>query len=282
MVFQVSSQWQNFLLNQGEWRGSFTNLSPAGQELDTTASVLILEPAEDGHLVRFHLRRFGSHVDDTKPTREVITDYRTLGRQVVFFDSGSFSKGSLQLAPNTSSGAEFGFIVDDRRFRLVQLFTENGDFDGHVLIREFRAGSSAQERPVLRPDSLLGLWEGTASTITADWPVADVSAVQIQVSKSNCDGQEHLTMTTVQNSATSSISGRLHDDLISVAGPTPMSWQLFPDSGYSIVPLQVTHRLAFMVEAGWMPAHDRLERLIRRYDSTGAWHSSTHIVAVRS
>jgi hypothetical protein len=38
----------------------------------------------------------------------------------------------------------------------------------------------------------------------------------------------------------------------------------------------VSHRHAFTVEAGWLTAPDRLERLIRRYDSSGAWLSATH------
>jgi hypothetical protein len=35
------------------------------------------------------------------------------------------------------------------------------------------------------------------------------------------------------------------------------------------------------VEAGWLPQPDRLERLIRRYDASGAWHSSSHISVSR-
>jgi hypothetical protein len=43
----------------------------------------------------------------------------------------------------------------------------------------------------------------------------------------------------------------------------------------------VNHRQAFTVEAGWLPAPDRLERLIRRYDASGAWLSATWISARR-
>ena len=55
---------------------------------------------------------------------------------------------------------------------------------------------------------------------------------------------------------------------------------LLPDSGYCLVPLQVSHREAFRVEAGWSPYPGRLERLIRRYDTSGAWISATWISAV--
>jgi hypothetical protein len=57
---------------------------------------------------------------------------------------------------------------------------------------------------------------------------------------------------------------------------------LLPDAGFSLTPQQVSHRQAFAVEAGWLPAPNQLERLIRRYDATGAWLSSTHIRAEKS
>jgi hypothetical protein len=56
---------------------------------------------------------------------------------------------------------------------------------------------------------------------------------------------------------------------------------LQPDAGYSLAPVQVSHRQAFAVEAGWLPQPDRLERLIRRYDASGAWLSSSHISVTR-
>jgi len=275
----MSSQWDNFLLNRGEWRGSFTNLSTAGLELDSSASILILEPAEEDRLVRFHLRRFGHGGYDSEPTREVRTDYRTLGRQVVFFDSGCFSKGSLQLAPNTSSGAEFGFIDNNRRFRLVQLFDDAGVFDGLVLIREFRADSEAQERPPLQPDHLCGLWRGQVSTITADWPVADIGTAEIRIEQSSGHGFNQLRIQTTCGVDVSTIVGQINSNHLQIDADLPSRMQFLPDGGYSLVPLQVSHRIPFVVEAGWMPAPNRLERLIRRYDASGAWVSSSQISA---
>ena len=35
----MSSQWQNFLQNLGEWRGSFTGISPSGAVLKDTPSL---------------------------------------------------------------------------------------------------------------------------------------------------------------------------------------------------------------------------------------------------
>ncbi|MEI6441522.1 MAG: hypothetical protein WCO83_15100, partial [Alphaproteobacteria bacterium] len=56
---------------------------------------------------------------------------------------------------------------------------------------------------------------------------------------------------------------------------------LQPDSGYCLIPPQVSHRQDFAVEAGWLPEPDRLERLIRRYDASGAWVSASYFSVTR-
>ena len=144
----MGSQWHNFLLNLGEWHGSFTQLDAQGAIGESTASILSLIQGDEERLVHFSLRRFGQGLDNA-PTREISQDYRSLGRQVVFFDGGSFSKGTLQVAPGSTFGAEFGFIDADRRHRLVVLHNNEGCFESAVLIREVRAGSAACERPPL-------------------------------------------------------------------------------------------------------------------------------------
>jgi hypothetical protein len=105
----MASQWQNFLRNLGEWRGSFTTIATDGTLRESTPSVLTLESDDDGQLVRFGLRRWpagmtiapggGPGEGAGEPSRAMVQDYRNLGRQVVFFDSGAFNKGSLQVAP---------------------------------------------------------------------------------------------------------------------------------------------------------------------------------------
>ena len=57
--------------------------------------------------------------------------------------------------------------------------------------------------------------------------------------------------------------------------------RLLPDGGFCRLPAQVSHREAFTVEGGWLTAPDRMERLIRRYDATGAWQSATHQMFTR-
>lgn len=170
----MGSQWDNFLQNLGTWEGSFTSVDAQGTLLESTPSVLSLEQGDEARLVHFGLRRYGNGLE-APPTREMSQEYRSLGKQVVFFDSGSFCKGSLQVAPGSAFGAEFGFVAGDRRHRLVQLHSPEGAFESLVLIREFRAGSGATERPPLEADHLLGTWSGTAATISADWPEPDRS-----------------------------------------------------------------------------------------------------------
>jgi hypothetical protein len=266
----MSSQWDNFLRNLGEWRGSFASLDASGAVVDSTPSILTLEQGEEERLVHFRLRRFADGDLNGEPSRDMSEDYRNLGRQVVFFESGTFCKGRLQVAPGTPFGGEFGFINGDRRHRLVQLHNDDGTFANLVLIREFRAGSNAQERTALTLDQLQGSWSGNASTITADWPEPDQASCRLEVSGS---GQGGLRIQTSTGASSESVEAGNTDPLLQ------LTWMA--DGGYHLTPRRVDHRTAFAVEAGWLTAPDRLERLIRRYDASGAWTSATQIIATR-
>jgi hypothetical protein len=237
----MASQWQNFLRNEGQWQGRFATLSASGEQLDETPSLLSLESGEQGSLMRFRLRRYGPEGLDGAPISDMEQEYRSLGRQVVFFDTGAFSKGSMQVAPGSAFGVETGFVAGDRRHRLVQLYGEAGEMGLLVLIREFRQGSTATETVPLIAEQLLGDWRGFRATVTANWPEAEVEACTVRFTTS---------------------------DLAACV--------LLPDGGYSRRPAQVSHRQAFSVEAGWLRAPGRLERLVRCYDASGAWQSSCH------
>ena len=113
----MASQWQNFLRNLGEWRGTFSSINLAGATVDCTASILSLEAADDDRLVRFRLRRWPTAEQVGEPSRDISEDYRSLGRQVVFFETGSFCKGMLQVSPGTAFGGEFGFVDGVLRLR---------------------------------------------------------------------------------------------------------------------------------------------------------------------
>jgi hypothetical protein len=135
-----------------------------------------------------------------------------------------------------------------------------------VLIREFRAGSGASERPALQLESLLGPWTGQVATITADWPEPEIASCALQIE----GGPGQPFQIRSQSGAAVSESGGADQRLL-----------LQPDAGYSLVPVLVSHRQAFAVEAGWLPQPDRLERLIRRYDASGAWVSSSYFSLTR-
>ncbi|MFN9643570.1 MAG: DUF3598 family protein [Cyanobacteriota bacterium] len=246
----MASQWQNFLQNLGEWRGSFASLDPSGALLFLSPSVLTLESAEEGRLVRFGLRRWPAEVavapgggpaaETVEPSRDIQQDYRSLGRQVVFFPSGTFCKGAPQVAPGTVFGGEFGFLREDRRHRLVVLYSEAGSLEQLVLIREFRAGSGADERPAATLEALRGRWQGEAATITADWPEPTLTACEWDPGVEAGEGL-----------------------------------RLLPDGGFCRLPERISHREPFALVGGWLWAPGRLDRLIRRYDATGAWQSAT-------
>ncbi|MFN7659125.1 MAG: DUF3598 family protein, partial [Dolichospermum sp.] len=111
----MASNWENFLKNLGEWRGSFTKISADGEILDSTPSILNLEADDHNQVVLFRLRRFNSGNYDSPPIQDYQQEYRSLGRQNIFFATGAFSKGTLQLAPFSEFGAEYGFVDHDRR-----------------------------------------------------------------------------------------------------------------------------------------------------------------------
>ncbi len=262
-------QWQNFLRNLGEWRGSFDALDADGVAVESTASILTLEQGSEERLVHFRLRRFADGDRNGTPSHDMQQDYRSLGRQVVFFDSGTFCKGSLQVAPGTPFGGEFGFVHGDRRHRLVQLHDASGTFERLVLIREQRAGTNAPEQPRLEAERLQGRWRGQASTINADWPVPSSAACQFEI---EVIGPRQLRLHT-------ELDGR--PEALAAGDGQDNQLTVMDDGGYHLTPRQVSHRSAFSVEAGWLAGPDRLERLIRHYDASGAWLSATQIIATR-
>ena len=276
----MSSQWDNFLRNLGEWRGTFCGLAADGSIADTTPSILRLEEGEEERLVRFSLRRFGPEGYDGVPIHEMAQDYRNLGKQVVFFENGTFCKGTLQVSPGAEFGGEFGFVDGDRRHRLVQLHGNDGRFSKLVLIREFRSGGHGEEQPSASLDRLAGQWSGQASTISADWPEPSLDQASFQISQ---EGAQGFSLRTQIGPQEHEISGVLQGPCFGTAGgEQELQLQLLPDAGFNLRPVQVSHRAAFQLEAGWMPTPNSMQRLIRRYDASGAWLSATQIRATRS
>jgi Domain of unknown function (DUF3598) len=269
----MESNWDNFLKNAGEWVGSFTQISPDGEVLDSTPSILSLECLEENRLVQFRLRRFANDINEP-PIADRTQEYRSVGRQAVFFDTGAFSKGSLQVAPATEFGAEYGFVCGDRRSRSVQLFDKQGGFASLTLIRELRSGTDATLRPVLTVGQLVGTWEGIATTAYADWQEPTTTTTSLKIAVSEGTLSQQLSFGGRSIASTAKIDGnRLYFD-----GNVPRQILLLPDGASSNMPLKISHRQPFVVEAGWLLADDRRERLIRSYNDKGEWISSTHVI----
>ncbi len=273
----MESNWENFLKNLGEWVGSFTQISTDGELLTSTPSILTLEGLEDDLLVRFRVRRFATNTSE-QPIVDTIQEYRSLGKQAVFFETGAFSKGSLQVAPFAQFGAEYGFVSGDRRSRLVQLFGKQGSFDSLTLIREIRGGTAATLRPDLTVAQLVGKWTGTAHTVYPDWKAPETTAVSLEIRQVGGCLRQQLTFGSRTIASTARIEGnRLHFE----EGTNPRRVLLLPDGMSSNTPLQVSHREPFFVEAGWLLSENKRQRLIRSYNEKGEWISSTHVIEDR-
>jgi hypothetical protein len=272
----MASNWENFLKNLGEWRGSFTKISPHGEILDSTPSILNLEADDHNQAVLFRLRRFNSGNYDSPPIQDYQQEYRSLGRQNIFFATGAFSKGTLQLAPFSEFGSEYGFVDDDRRLRLVQLYDQKGNFISLTLIREFRSFTDAYERPQLTVEQLIGNWQGKAHTVYADLRPSETYATYLEIKKIG-DGylEQKLSFQSQIIIAKARIEG---NKIISETEGIYRQILLLPDGSSSNVPLQLQLRKPFFVEAGWLVRENERQRLIRNYSDKGEWISSTHVI----
>jgi hypothetical protein len=275
----MENNWENFLKNLGEWQGSFTSVSLQGELLESTPSILHLEGFENNQLVRLRLRRFGPEGYNESPLSDYVQDYRSLGRQVIFFETGAFSKGSMQLAPFSEFGAEYGFVTENRRLRFVQLYDDKGALNRLILIREFRASTDAKERLPLTVEQLLGQWQGTACKAYSEWQPSETYATHSEF-KDMGEGyfQENFSM---GDCTLTSKFRRAGNTLHCEDEQCPRKILLLPDGCSITSPLHVTHRQPFHVELGWLVQDNERQRLIRTYNDKGEWISSTHVIEHR-
>ena len=81
---------------------------------------------------------------------------------------------------------------DASRLRLVQLFDQQSQLSSLTLIREFRSGSQAQERPPLTLEQLLGTWQGQACTAYADLRSPEVTPTELSLQQQGKEIEQHL------------------------------------------------------------------------------------------
>ena len=236
-------QWTLLLRNVGEWHGSFDTYDSGLQLKRRQPSILTLEPAAAGVPVNLSLLFWPDNPSPAEnpyggePVKQIRQSFYQPDQQLTFFPSGSFCRGSLQLAPFIRFYAEFCFLLGDRRHRQVLLWDGAGRFDHPVLISEMRAGSQAGQLPPLQPELLTGCWQGHEAVITAESGTSDMqeSACSLRLTPSD--------LTTLR---------------------------CLPDGSGFIAPSPVTQRSGFSVEAWWLASPQHLERLIRHYNDSGS------------
>ncbi len=273
-----SSQWERLLKNLGAWYGSFTHLSAEGKQIDDIETITTLKGLDENHTVRQTIRYF----DTGNLQNEKVLEYSSLANSVLFFEDGAFSQGSVQLAPFTRFGAEFGFIYGERRLRLVQLLDEVDEvhrLTKLTLIRERLEGSKASPSPKLTVEQLLGIWEGKAVTLFSDGRLPEHSTTRLSIT---CEGErltQHLQAGSLDIRSTARIEGdRLHFE----DGPSPVEVLLLAGGASATCPRTVSLGKPVLLEAGWLIEANLRQRMIRGFSAKGEWKSLTLVQEHRS
>lgn len=272
----VPSQWDNFLRNLGEWRGSFTRISPQGAVERDSPSILTLAKSGQDASVRLTLRLFDPATDAVE--WEKVLDFYSVGANIVYFEDGAFSRGALHIGPFSQVGAEFCLMAIDRRFRLVQLYGADACLAQMTLMREQRACTDAPERPPLVVEDLLGTWDGEAITRYADQKSIDRYTTHLVWERQG--DRLHRYWQTPYEAV--SASGHLAGNIL-LFEESEIPWQvlLLPDGGSSTTPLKVIAGYPFRSEVGWLLEPGYRQRLIRNHDEKGNWISATKITERR-
>jgi hypothetical protein len=266
------SQWDNLLKNLGAWRGSFTRLAPNGVILEDIPTLVTLEGIEDNRTIRQTIQHFSPTTGEVVYNR--VLQYSSLNRSILFFANGAFSQGSIQFAPFTDFGAEFGLIAGDRRLRLVQLFDQAGQLAQLTLIREARSPSLSAcppERLPLTVAQLLGHWQGEAVTIYSDWRSPDCYLTQLHLRQEGDRLIQELTTPQLHLTTSAQIDG----STLRFQHSHPIQVLLLADACSSNTPQTIPKDTPFFLEMGWLIEPNLRYRLIRSYDNKGGWVSLT-------
>lgn len=290
----MRSPWDCLLENLGEWRGSFARVSPEGAWLEETPSIVSLE-SDDGKTVRQRIRRFspapgGGLPSDpaAAPLQDTTLTFGSLGRSFAALDGGAFSQGSMQLAPFAEFGAELGLMARPRRVRVVLRYDKTGRLQPLTLIRErlSAADPTAPLSPARTPADLLaaleGTWEGEAVTAFPDLRPAETMATELTVTRRGDRLSQSLSFGAGDATRTIASEARIDGDRLRFEdGPNPVQVLLLPDGVSANGPLAAKLRSPFVLEAGWLVASDRRQRLVRRYSASGEWVGLTLVTERR-
>ena len=269
----MTAQWNYFLKNLGEWHGSFTRMSPLGEEVVDTPTLVTLEGLNDNQNVHQVVR----YLPPDEPSRDVVVDYDSaLNRSIFFFPNGAFSQGSMQWGPYSTFGGEFGLIDNDfgdgtRRLRMVVLFGSTAKLERVVLIREKFLDSNIPERPPLNVDSLLGEWLGEGITMYADLSKTTTFSSHLQVKRK---GSDRIEQTLSFNDKSINSVARIEGSrLLFENSELPSQVLLLPDGASCNSPLEIKLGHNFVLEMGWLIKPNIRQRVIRTFNEKGNWVS---------
>jgi hypothetical protein len=268
----MKSQWECVLQNVGEWVGSFTLFSPQGELVEDIPSLISVQGIQDNQAIHFFLQRFYPIPGSTElAPKELSFNFSTPNPGALFFETGAFSDGASSVLAGVKTIAEFCLIGVDRRLRLVLVFDLSHRLDRITLIREQRQGTDAPERPPLTIPDLVGTWQGTAITRYPDDRSPTTSQTQ---STFTVNGDRYQWIEAGKSIELTVISDRL---LQFQQADRSAQILLLPDSSYCLTPSEISSGQPFSLEIGWIDRSGQRQRLIRRYDRTGTWHSATFI-----
>ncbi len=269
----MTSQWDNIRKNLGTWEGSFTKVSPQGQLLSDTPSVLILDEEESERIKLTLTRTATGEAPD-----EMVRSFSKPGPGPVvpFLETGAFCQGSTYWSTVSQAGAELALTSPDRRLRLVLLYAGLGQGQSNLkditLIRESRAGSGAVESPKLTVEQLLGHWKGSSITQNSRGGISEPMTSELVMQREGNILKQALQF----GDRSIETTGRIEGDVIHFEnGPQPLQVLMLPGGASANCPLQVKPNRPFFLEAGWMLDATHRQRLIRRYDAKGNWESVT-------
>jgi Domain of unknown function (DUF3598) len=275
----MKSQWECVLENLGEWVGFFTTVTRQGELIEDIPSIISLEGLRDRQAIHLVLKRFYllPNSNERYP-KEVEWDFSTPpGVGPIYFETGAFSAGVLAVTAGVKTIAEFSLVAGDRRFRMIQMFDIHQQLDRVTFVREHRQGTIAPERPQLNISDLLGTWNGTATTFypSSESPITTATESTFTAKDGGyqlVEDQDSIDLTVALDVPAERLLQFSDDE----DGPS-YQMLLLPDGGYATTPTQIVPGYSFYLEIGWMYQQRNRQRLVRRYDSTGKWCSTTFI-----
>ena len=238
----MSSQWDGLLRNVGEWRGWFDSMDGSMQRTSRQPSLLTLEPAASGVPLQLTLLLW----PEGSGSLDLMPSGEPEKRIVQSFmrldpDMGVFGTGSF------SRGTLY-------RSHWTKLYAEFGFLHGqrrHRLVLLWD-GSGQLARIVLIREFLVGSSAMERPALQADHLIGNW----------RCDLPSP-------------------GDDIHLAADDLERWIFLPDGGAFLAPAQIDPHQPFSIEALWLSAPTRLERIARRYSDNGALTSVDHQLLTR-